>query len=67
MPPESSLDDHDFERVADELLKGCKGPDDLLGEAGPMKELKIRVMQRMPGAELAANLGYEVGAAAPQE
>lgn len=36
----------------DELLKGCKRPDDLLGEAGLMKELKIRLMERMLGAEL---------------
>lgn len=53
--------------LLDELLKGCKRPDDLLGEAGLMKELKIRLMERMLGAELTAHLGYEPGAEAPQE
>lgn len=53
--------------LLDELLKGCKRPDDLLGEAGLMKELKIRLMERMLGAELTAHLGYEAGAEAPQE
>ena len=51
--------------LLDELLKGCKRPDDLLGEAGLMKELKIRLMERMLGAELTAHLGYEAGAEAP--
>ena len=30
--------------LLDELLKGCKRPEDLLGDAGLMKELKIRLM-----------------------
>jgi hypothetical protein len=29
--------------LLDELLKGCKRPDDLLSEAGLMKKLKIRL------------------------
>ncbi len=33
--------------LLDELLKGCKRPEDLLGETGLMKELKIRLMERM--------------------
>ena len=54
--------------LLDELLKGCKRPDDLLGQAGLMKELKIRLMERMLGAELTAHLGYEAGAeAAPDQ
>lgn len=53
--------------LLDELLKGCKRPDDLLGEAGLMKELKIRLMERMLGAELTAHLGYEAGAEPPAE
>ena len=36
--------------LLDELLKGCKRPEDLLGDAGLMKELKIRLMERMLGA-----------------
>lgn len=51
----------------DELLKGCKRPDDLLGEAGLMKELKIRLMERMLGAELTVHLGYEAGAEPPPD
>ena len=34
--------------LLDELLKGCKRPDDLLGEAGLMKELKIRLVDLHP-------------------
>lgn len=53
--------------LLDELLKGCKRPEDLLGEAGLMKELKIRLMERMLGAELTAHLGYDAGAEPPPE
>ena len=35
----------------DELLKGCKRPADLLGDAWLMKELKIRLMERILGAQ----------------
>ena len=41
--------------LLDELLTGCERPEDLLGDAGLMKELKIRLMERMLGAELAAS------------
>ena len=51
--------------LLDELLKGCERPEDLLGDAGLMKELKIRLMERMLGAELTAHLGYEEGKDAP--
>ena len=44
--------------LLDELLKGVERPEDLLGEAGLMKELKIKLMERMLGAELTAHLGY---------
>ena len=52
-------------KLLDELLKGCERPEYLLGDAGLMKELKIRLMERMLGAELTAHLGYEEGGAAP--
>ena len=52
--------------ILDELLKGCERPEDLLGDAGLMKELKIKLMERMLGAELTAHLGYEAGKDAPQ-
>ncbi|MFT4795267.1 MAG: hypothetical protein ACJAW4_001685 [Paracoccaceae bacterium] len=38
--------------LLDERLKGCELPEDLLGDAGLMKELKIKLMERMLGAEL---------------
>lgn len=53
--------------LLDELLKGCERPEDLLGDTGLMKELKIRLMERMLGAELTAHLGYEDGTAAPAD
>lgn len=53
--------------LLDELLKGCKRPEDLLGDAGLMKELRIRLMERMLGAELTSHLGYEAGAPPPAE
>lgn len=51
--------------LLDELLKGCRRPEDLLGDTGLMKELKVRLMERMLGAELSAHLGYEAGAELP--
>ena len=51
--------------MLDELLKGCERPEDLLGETGLMKELKVKLMERMLGAELTEHLGYEDGHAAP--
>ena len=51
--------------LPDELLKGYERPEDLLGDAGLMKELKIKLMERMLGAELTAHLGYEAGKDAP--
>ena len=51
--------------LLDELLKGCARPEDLPGEAGLMKELKLRLMERMLGGELTAHLGYAAGAEPP--
>ena len=51
--------------LLDELLKDCERPEDLLGDAGLMKELRIKLMERMLGAELTAHLGYEEGKDAP--
>ncbi len=53
--------------LLDELLKGCERPEDLLGDAGLMKELKIKLMERMLGAELTTHLGYEDGKDAPAD
>ena len=51
--------------LLDELLEGCERPEDLLGESGLMKELRIKLMERMLGAELTEHLGYEEGKDAP--
>ena len=51
--------------LLDELLKGVERPEDLLGDAGLMKELKVRLMEQMRGAELTAHPGYEEGKEAP--
>jgi putative transposase len=45
--------------LLDELLSGVKRPEDLLGDKVLMKELKVRLMERMLGAELTEHLGYE--------
>jgi transposase-like protein len=47
--------------VLDELLSGVENADDLLGDQGLLKELKVRLMERMLGAELTDYLGYEPG------
>ncbi len=47
--------------LLDELLKGCERPEDLLGDGGLLKDLKIKLMERMLGSELTAHLGYEEG------
>jgi len=45
--------------LLDELLSGIERPEDFLGDKGLMKELKVRLMERMLGAELTEHLGYE--------
>lgn len=51
----------------DELLKGCKRPEDLLGDAGLGEGAKIRPIERALGAELTAHRGYEAGAEPPAD
>ncbi len=67
MFPEGSKDDDDFQELLDEVLTGCERPEDLLGNDGLMKELKIKLMERMLGAELTAHSGYEDGKDAPAD
>jgi hypothetical protein len=38
--------------LLDELLSGVERPEDLLGDKGLMKQLKVRLMERMLDAEL---------------
>ena len=49
------------EEVIEELLRGYRSPQDLLGEEGLFKELKKRLLERALGAELSEHLGYEKG------
>lgn len=35
--------------ILDELLQGVERPEDVLGDVGLMKKLKIRLMERMLG------------------
>ena len=51
--------------LLDEPLKGCERPEDLLCDAGLMEELRIKLMERMPGAGLTAHPGCEEGKDAP--
>jgi len=53
--------------LLDELPKRCERTEDLLGDAGLMKELEIKLMERMLGAELTAHLGYKDGKDAPPD
>ena len=43
------------------MLKGCERPEDLLGEANLMLDLKLALMQRMLRAKLTEHLGCEHG------
>lgn len=53
--------------LVDELLVGVEHPEDLLGDAGLLKDLKIKLMERMLGGELTAHLGYDEGKDAPPD
>lgn len=53
--------------ISNKLLKDCKRPEDLLRNAGLMKEPKIRQIERMLGAELTAHLGHKAGVAPPPD
>ena len=44
--------------LLEELLNGVENADDLLGDQGLMKELKLRLMERMLSAELIEHLGW---------
>src|SRR4029078_9015668 len=52
--------------LIDELLKGYKGPQDLLGEDGLFKRLTAALVNRAMDAELTHHLGYDVGQKGPE-
>ncbi len=45
--------------LIDKLLAGYKGPEDLIGEQGLLKELTKALLERAMHAELTHHLGYE--------
>jgi putative transposase len=46
-------------KLVDELLKGYKKPEDLIGESGILNQLKKALIERALSAELTTELGYE--------
>src|SRR5918994_6335244 len=44
--------------LVDELLKGYKKPEDIIGENGLLKQLTKAILERAMNAELAVHLGY---------
>ena len=46
------------DKLIDQLLDGCDSPDDILGEAGLLKQLTKKVAERALEAEMQAHLGY---------
>jgi hypothetical protein len=55
-----------FKKLPDGLMKGCKRPEDLLGDTALMKELKVRLMEQVLAADLTTYLRYRHGKDAPQ-
>jgi putative transposase len=51
------------DELLDELLKGYKGPEDLLGEGGILQELTKRLLERALEGEMTEHLGYTKHAA----
>src|SRR5687767_13222536 len=45
--------------ILDELIKGYKNPEDLLGEQGLLKQLTKALLERAMAAELTHELGFE--------
>lgn len=52
--------------VLDELLKDYKGPDDLTGPDGLLKQLTKALVERAMQAEMTEHLGYEKGDPVPK-
>lgn len=46
------------DKLIDQLLDGCDSPDDILGEAGLLKQLTKKVAERALNAEMEQHLGY---------
>lgn len=46
------------DKLIEQLLEGCDPPDDILGEAGLLKQLTKKVAERALNAEMEQHLGY---------
>jgi ATP-dependent DNA ligase len=46
------------DRLLDELLKGCKSPEDILGKHGVLRQMSKRMVERALAAEMTEHLGY---------
>ncbi|WP_218355314.1 transposase, partial [Alteromonas lipotrueiana] len=46
------------DKLIDQLLDDCDSPEDILGEAGLLKQLTKKVAERALEAEMEAHLGY---------
>jgi putative transposase len=46
-------------KLVDELLKGYRKPEDLIGEDGLLKQITKALLERAMNAELTHHLGYE--------
>jgi putative transposase len=46
-------------KLIDDLLKGYKKPEDLIGENGLLKQLTKQLLERAMSAEMTAHVGYE--------
>ena len=49
----------EVDRLLDELIKNCDGPDDLIGSDGLLKQLTAGLVERMLESEMSDHLGYE--------
>ena len=51
------------DKLIDQLLEGCDSPEDILGEAGLLKQLTKKIAERALNAEMEQHLGYAKHAA----
>lgn len=47
------------EKVLNQLIAGCKKPEDLIGENCLLKELTRRLLERATSSEMAKHLGHD--------
>ena len=49
------------EQLLDQLLAGCRTPEDVLGPGGALNRLRKRLIERVLHTELSSHLGYDKG------